>query len=84
MSFPNWVSNICLVNFLIPKTQVTRSPGKVPSCQISFFSLTHILSPLSEIQVARDYPEAQRPVVHLSVSSTPNTCVKRSLSRMRP
>lgn len=70
--------------FFIPTVTFPRGPGKVSSCQIPFFSLTHTLSLRSEIQVAQGNPEAQSPIVHLSVSSIPNTCVKRSLSRMRP
>lgn len=71
------------MNVLIPTNKFPRGPG---SLQLSdpLFCLTHTLSLLLEIQVAQGYLEAQCPDVHLSMSSTPNTCVKRSLSRMRP
>lgn len=72
------------MNFLIPTDEFPMGPGEVSSYQIPCFSLTHTLSLQLEIQVAQGYLEAQCPIVHLSVSSTPNTCVKRSLSRMRP
>lgn len=72
------------MNFFIPTVKFPRGPGKVSSCQIPFFSLTHMLSLRSEIQAAQGNSEAQPRIVHLSVSSIPNTCVKRALSRMRP
>lgn len=62
------------MNFLIPKDKFPGAPGKVSSCPIPSFSPAHTLR----------LPAGGPLSVHLNLSIIPNTCVKRSRSRMRP
>lgn len=79
----NPITSSCLMTFLIPKDKGLEALAKSPAAWSPSSASPTPSAFLLEIQASQGQLEAQLPA-HLRVSSIPNTCVKRSRSRMRP